>query len=174
MEAPQFFTTTIIHEHDHTLRWHFVAAPRELISDKDPFEHSPEVVVTRASLPFVMASLMLETESFGLPDPLNFQSLSQQVELNYKPVQKPEEPTSRAQMALAFAESILFSSHVAFNEYQGIEPLSLINPEHSKIAVKSYEGRRFVTIQGPRGTLFGVPGASSFIERIWEELIKLM
>jgi len=174
MEAPQFFTTTIIHEHDHTLRWHFVAAPRELISDKDPFEHSPEVVVTRASLPFVMASLMLETESFGLPDPLNFQSLLQQVELNYKPVPKPEESSPRVQMALALAENILFSSHVAFNEYQGIEPLSLINPEHSKISVRSYEGRRFVMIQGPRGILIGAPGASSFIEKIWEKLIDLM
>lgn len=171
MEAPQFFTTTIVHEEDHSFRWHFVAAPKELIAESDPFENSPELVVPLASLPFVIALMILDTDLVG---PLNLQSLSFEVDKHFKPVPKPDGYGRREQLALQLAESVVFSSRIAFNEYQIIEPLSLINPEHSKISLRSYEGQRFLLIQGPRGILIGASGPISIIEKIWEKLIDLM
>ena len=170
MKAQQFFTTTIVHKEDHNLRWYFVAVPREFIEVLDPFESSAEVVLTRSSLPFVMASMILAGES---EDQFDSEGLVDEVEtrFNVLPRTHLNEPERRA---LELAENAIFDSRIAFDQYQTIQPLSLINPEHSKVALKNLEGSRFVLIQGPRGFLLGVAGPISTIHKIWEKLIDLM
>src|SRR6185503_244586 len=147
MEAQQFFTTTIVHKEDHNLRWHFVAAPRELIEVLDPFESSAEVVLTRSSLPFVMASMILVGE---LEDQFDSEGLVDEVETRFN-VLKRAGLHERERRALELAESVIFNSEVAFDLHRTIQPLSLINPEHSKVALKNLEGSRVLVIQGPRG-----------------------
>lgn len=168
MEAVQFFTTTIVHKEDHSLRWHFVAAPKDLIGGTDPFDHNPEIIVSRSSLPFVIASMILGSDG---DDPF---ALVSEVETRFKLLPQRDGYERRERLALELAESVIFDSKIPFNEYQHIDPLSLINPEHSKISVKNFEGRRLLIIQGPRGYLLGVSGPISTIQEIWEKLIEMM
>jgi len=171
MKAPQFFTTTIVHDKDHSLRWHFVAAPTGLIQESDPFEYSPEVIVPRSSLPFVIASMILTNDWVG---PVHSEHLASELETRFKLFPQPDGYEPREQRALELAESVIFDSRIAFDKYQYIEPLSLINPEHSKISLKDFEGHRFLMIQGPRGFLIGTSGPISTIQEIWEKLIDWM
>jgi hypothetical protein len=170
MEAQQFFTTTIVHKQDHNLRWHFVAAPKVLIADLDPFESSAEVVLTRSSVPFVMASMILAGE---LEDQFDSEGLVAEVETRFNVLKRAGLP-ERDRRALELAESVIFDSQIAFEPYRMIQPLSLINPEYSKVALTNLGGRRVLVIQGPRGFLLGVAGPISTIHKIWEKLIDLM
>lgn len=171
--TPQFFTTTIVHTEDHDLRWHFVAAPRRLLREFDLFEDSPEIILSRSSVPFVIALMILQDDalqSFALADATD---LADQLETRFKILPYTNYPR-RETLALELAENIVFNSRVAFDDGESISPLSLINPDHSRISLVAKGKNRFLVIIGPKGVLIGAAGAITIIEKIWEALIDLM